>query len=544
MPTSIELEVVSATQVVSHSSDRASPPPTIVSGAQHGGDTPSRPLTFHLAFLSLVLMVLVASLDTTMLSVALPIITRQLHGSNIEAFWAGLAYILLVAITQPLYTTFSDVTGRKIPLYIAFTLFATGAVIFATAHSMPLLVLGRAVQGLGGGGLDVLNEIILADLTTLKERPLYMGLMAVPMGVGTVAGPIIGAAFAHDASWRWIGWINLPMVGASAALAVVFLRLRPIRASMRQLDFIGMTAFALGCPAVAVPLSIAGPDNPWSSVQILLPLITGFVLLGGLVVYEARPENALFPYRVFRSRSAKVMTITGFLHGLILNPMFYWPPLFFQAVTFATPLRSAVLVLPLCCSLVAAILAAGFLVDLTRKTRLLSWLAWGLLTPGLGLFSLCDARTSLVESIVFQILTGTGIGTLFTVSPLVMQASGTSPDDQGLAVGILVSIRLFGGLIGLALASTVFSLAFASSIRSNGAVSVDAVVKQDPSAAVAFIPELVESRAREEISRSYLDTMRIIWYVLSGLSGLGLIKSFGMEEVSLETEEIGRQHIE
>lgn len=170
-------------------------------------------------------------------------ITRDLEGTTLESFWASISFILGVAITQPIYVSVSDVLGRKPPLYSSMILFFAGAIIFATAQSMPVLIAGRLIQGLGGGGIDVLEEIILADITSLKERPMYLGFIAVAIAAGSILGPIVGALFSEFASWRWIGWVNLPIVGLASVLAFFFLRLRAIPMTfsekVRQLDWTG-----------------------------------------------------------------------------------------------------------------------------------------------------------------------------------------------------------------------------------------------------------------------------------------------------------------
>jgi MFS family permease len=137
-------------------------------------------------------------------------ITKDLGGTALEAFWSNLSFLLTVVISQPVYTSVSDVLGRKAPFYAGFVIFFIGSIVFAIAESMPVLIAGRLLQGLGGGGLDVLSEIILVDITTLQERPLYLGLLALPMAGGGVCGPVVGAALAEYVSWRWIGWIILP----------------------------------------------------------------------------------------------------------------------------------------------------------------------------------------------------------------------------------------------------------------------------------------------------------------------------------------------
>ncbi|CAO1601818.1 hypothetical protein XANCAGTX0491_005455 [Xanthoria calcicola] len=154
-----------------HLSDPQLPP-----GRAMGSEAAGKPPSFYLSFIALNLMVFIISLDATALNVAIPNITSDLHGTTLEAFWANLAYICALVVTQPIYTNLSDVLGRKIPLNIAFFLFFLGSIVFAVANSMSIVLGGRILQGLGGGGLDVLGEVILADLTTLKERPLYLGL--------------------------------------------------------------------------------------------------------------------------------------------------------------------------------------------------------------------------------------------------------------------------------------------------------------------------------------------------------------------------------
>lgn len=135
------------------------------------------------------------------------VITHDLTGTTLEAFWASLCFLLAVLAVMPIIMSLSDVLGRKIPLYASFIIFITGSIVFAVANSMGILILGRVMQGLGGGGLDVLGEVILVDITTLKERPLYLGLFSIPMAGGAICGPVVGAALAENASWRWTSWI-------------------------------------------------------------------------------------------------------------------------------------------------------------------------------------------------------------------------------------------------------------------------------------------------------------------------------------------------
>jgi MFS family permease len=200
---------------------------------------------------------------------------------------------------------------------------------------MGILILSRVLQGLGGGGLDVLGEIILADITSLKERPLYLGLFSIPMAGGAICGPIVGAALAENASWRWIGWVNLPLGVTGLLLFFFSLRLKPIETTLAfklaRLDWTGMVLFLVGSTLFSLPLSWAGALYPWASYKTLVPFILGFLVLISFGFYEARPVQPLFPYRIFKSRTATFTLIGSFMHGAVLNGGLLYLLLSFQA---------------------------------------------------------------------------------------------------------------------------------------------------------------------------------------------------------------------
>lgn len=180
---------------------------------------------------------------------------------------------------QPVWASISNAFGRKPPLYVSMGLFFIGSIVFAVAQNMNTVIVGRVLQGFGGGGIDVLAEVILADMTTLEERSKYLGLMAIPMAVGNIMGPSVGALFSTYASWRWIGWINLPLLGIGTPLVFFFLKLRPVpldaslAKNLERLDWIGMALVVVGITIFVLPLSWAGSLFPWVSWQTLVPLL-------------------------------------------------------------------------------------------------------------------------------------------------------------------------------------------------------------------------------------------------------------------------------
>ncbi|KAI0005177.1 MFS general substrate transporter [Xylariaceae sp. FL0662B] len=509
-----------------------------------------KPFSFYVSVLGLSLVALITAWDATSLAIALPVITNQLHGNTLESFWASISFTLGVAITQPIYVSLSDVLGRKQPLYASMALFTIGAIVFAVANDMTTLIAGRLVQGLGGGGLYVLQDIILADITTLKERPLYLGLISIAMALGTILGPILGALFSDFASWRWIGWINLPIVGIGFLIFVFFLHLRPIPATfarkLRRLDWVGMFLFTTGATAVALPLSWAGSLYFWSSWRTILPFILGVFILVMFGLYERKvPVESLIPFRIFSNVTTVASLITGFVHGAIMYTMLFYLPLFFQAVFLEAPLEAAKSTLPVCILTVAFSFVAPVVVEFTRRYRLLLWSGWIIITLSLGLWYKVDRTTSRAEAYAYQSILGAGVGIVFTVTQFPMQASVAHVDDTGLAVGTLIVIRIFGALIGLAVGSTIFNSVFQKSITALGRLPESVRSLEDPSQAIDFIYTLrtldLPPGFMDDLLVAYLGPYQAIWIVMASLSGIGLLVSLIVQELTLERDEAGRQ---
>ena len=435
---------------------------------------------------------------------------------------------------------------------MAFLLFFVGSIAFATANNMPSLIVGRILQGLGGGGLDVLGEVILADITTLKERPLYLGLFAVPLAGGGICGPIIGAAFSEYASWRWIGWLNLPLIAIGFGLSYFFLHQRPIdrsfKAKLRRLDWLGMLLFTIGSTALALPLSWAGAMYPWSSWRTIVPLVIGALILITFVISERKPEEPMLPYRIFQNATAAVTLIGATIHGLILYSMLLYAPLFFQAVRLETPFRSAISILPAGCSIVGFSVISAVLVEVVHAYRWLIILNWILATGGVGLWALWHSSSSPALLYGLQVLAGVGVGTLFTVLTIPMQASVKDVDDMGIAAGITVSFRLFGGLLGLAVGSSVFNNVLSSRIAALGPLPSQVKVLKDIREAIPFIPVLRSQHGQLAILPRILEAYRIsfmaVFLALAGFGVIGFLTSLWAKELSLEKSELGRQRLE
>ncbi|KUL88351.1 hypothetical protein ZTR_04983 [Talaromyces verruculosus] len=511
-------------------------------------------LSFKLAFTGLATSLFVFQVDATCLGIALPTISGDLHGSSLESFWASLAYTLCGLVIQPIWASISNTLGRKPPLYTSMGLFFIGSIVFATAQNMNIIIVGRVLQGLGGGGIDVLAEVILTDMTTLEERSTYLGLMAIPSAVGNIMGPTVGALFSNYASWRWVGWINLPFLGIGAPLLFFFLKLRPVpldaklARNLKRVDWIGMVLVIIGVTAFVVPLSWAGSLYPWAAWQTLLPMLIGVAVITVFVVYEAKPAEPIVPHRLFHSKTGNVALLGGFIHGIILVSLLQYLPLLYQAVELETAISSAVSLLPTSIISVVFAAAAMLMVPLFGGYVWLLRLSWVILTVGTGILALLNVGSSSSMRYGLPILWGQGVA-LLRLNLLPMQASVKNVDDTGLAIAQFLSIRMFGGLVGLTISSAIFNSVFSTSVTDTTIQLTGALAPlNDSSNAVNFIDQLrlldVSETTLDQVLRVYLKCFRTIFYTMTGLSGLGLITSALLDEIDLKKQDLGNQRFE
>ncbi|KAK9413659.1 putative Major facilitator superfamily (MFS) profile domain-containing protein [Seiridium unicorne] len=404
----------------------------------------------------------------------------------------------------------SDALGRKLILNSASLLLAGGSIVSSVRKSMAVIMLGRVLQGLGGGGLDVLSEVIVADIT-LKERPLYNRLLAVPIAVGGIPGPVLGAFFSELVDWRWIGWINLPLIAAGVVLSTAFL----LQQWMHGL---------------LPPLKLGRCD-------VLLVILED---VSSIVVQR---------------RHLQISDCAGHLdwrlhswHGLVQTA-----PV--SALLLPSRLsRGTVTIRNICTPflLIRDVLigVAAWAVDFFRHYRWEMWVGWVFLAVGTRVFSLWDNHGSdssaRAATVGFQAIAGIGLGTIFTVPAISMQANAPTVEDQGLAIGILVSFRLFGAPIGLAIGSTTFNGIFASALKDLGTLPESIAALSDPNETIAFILflHIVELPAALIDSVREFYAMRDVWMILAGFGALGFLTSLFIERIDLETEELDRPHYE
>jgi MFS family permease len=419
---------------------------------------------------------------------------------------------------------------------------------------MKTITVGRVLQGFGGGGIDVLIQVILADMTTLEERSKYLGLMGISNAVGNILGPSVGALFSTYATWRWIGWINLPILGLAPPLVFFFLKLRPVTmdaslaSNIECLDWIGMGLVVSGIAVFALPLSWAGSLFSWAAWETLVPMILGVLVLVAFVFYEAKPAAPIMPHRLFHSITANMTLLGGFIHGAILVSLLQYLPLMYQAVYLEAPIKSAAFLLPTSIISVFTAVTSMMMIPLFRGYTWLLRLLWALLTLGTGILAILNLNSPSLMLCGLPILWGTGVA-LLRLNLLPMQASVKNVDDTGVAIGQFLTIRMFGGLIGLTIASAIFNTVFGKTIASSSLHLMGPLVPlEDTSKAVAFIKELrslsISQTTLNEVLRIYLECFRTIIYTMAGLGALGLLTSMILEEIDLKSQDRGNQPFE
>ena len=377
--------------------------------------------------------------------------------------WTINSYLLASTAVQPLFGQAANIFGRRSRTLLSVVLFLLGSGIAGGASSKAMMIGGRTVQGIGGGGINNMVDIVVCDLVSLRERGKYVGLIGSMWAIGSVVDPLLGGAFAQYASWRWIFYINLPLSGVALALLVPFLRLRYKREGnlldrLRREDYLGNAVLILAVVAILLALTWGGTVHAWSSWRTIVPLVLGFVGVIGFLLYEATPavKEPTMPMRLFTNRTSSTSFLLTFLHGILLYWACYFLPVYFQAVLNASPTRSGIMLFPIATTTAPFGVVAGILITATGHYRVFHFAGSALMAIACGLFTLLDASSSTGSWVGLQILFGTGAGFIFT-STLSAILAALTESEVATATATWAFLRSFGSMWGTAIPSAVFN---------------------------------------------------------------------------------------
>ena len=334
---------------------------------------------------ALMLGMLLAALDQTIVSTALPTIVGDLKGGSHIA-WVVTAYLLAATVSTPLWGKLGDQYGRKFFFQAAIVIFLVGSVFSGLSHSLVELIAFRAVQGLGGGGLMVGAQAIVGDIVSPRDRGRYMGLFGAVFGVASIVGPLLGGVFVDDLSWRWIFYINLP-IGA-VALAVVAAQVPGHLGTVHHvIDYLGAVTLTLAASSLVLFTSLGGTTYRWGSAAIILLGVVGFALVGVFALVERRAAEPVLPLHLFKIRTFSVTSVVGFIIGFAMFGAITYLPAFFQVVKGLSPTASGIELLPLMAGLLVVSIGSGQIIARTGKYRVFPIAGSALTTLGLYLLS-------------------------------------------------------------------------------------------------------------------------------------------------------------
>jgi EmrB/QacA subfamily drug resistance transporter len=407
-----------------------------------------------MVFWSLVLVLILAMLDQTVFSAALPTITGEFHGFS-QAKWVMTSYILASTIMIPLYGKFGDMFGPKRILTIAVGIFLLGSVVGGTAQSMSWLIIGRAVQGIGGGGLMVLVQAIVSMLYPIREqRAKMMSRIGLVMFGPMVVGPLLGGWLTEHLSWRWAFWMNIPIGIVAMAAVLAFLRGLPVTPSRPRIDVMGILLLSSISTLIVLITSWGGSTYAWDSPVILAMIVGLVVCFVGFVLVERRTDEPVMPGRLFKSRSFSVAVFAGLTVGVAMLGVMCYMPTFMQMVTGYSASASGLLMIPMMGGMVAMSMAMNRFFP--GRYRWVPVVGTAVLAAGLLLMSTITATMHIATMCVFMTVFGMGLG--LSLQPLNQVAPNEfSVEIITTATSIFGYFRQIGSSIGAAVVGSLFA---------------------------------------------------------------------------------------
>jgi EmrB/QacA subfamily drug resistance transporter len=467
-------------------------PTTSTAASPESDSTLVTPQRRNLIFAAIVLGMLMAALDQTIVATALPTIVADLGDAGHQS-WVVTSYLLTSTIVTVLVGKLGDLFGRKAVFQAAVVLFVLGSVLCGLSPSMFALVGARALQGVGGGGITVTATALIGEVIPLRDRGRYQGMLGAVFGVTTVIGPLLGGYFTDYLSWRWAFWVNVPLsvvvvLVASMAIPALTARAKPV------IDYAGIVLVGLGTAGLTLATSWGGSVYPWGSAMIVSLFVGSVVALGGFVWVEGRAAAPILPTRLLGSRVFTVCCVLAFIVGFAMLGALTFLPTYMQYVDGVSATTSGLRTLPMVVGMLVTSTGSGTLVGRTGRYKVFPVVGTALMAVAFLLMSRMDSSTSALLQSVYLIVLGAGIGLSMQVLVLVVQNT-SSFEDLGVATSGVTFFRTIGSSFGAAIFGSLFlnflDSRMGSALQASGAAaeatSSPAIVHQLPPAQAAPI---------------------------------------------------------
>ncbi len=464
-----------------------------------------------LIIIALMLGMLLAALDQTIVSTALPTIVGDLGGLA-HLSWVVTAYILASTVSTPLWGKLGDQYGRKRLFLAAIVIFLAGSALCGLSQSMAQLIAFRGIQGLGGGGLMVLAQAIVGDVVSARDRGKYQGYFGAVFAVSSIVGPLLGGLFVDHLSWHWVFYVNLPL-GAIALFVVVAVLPSDRTRTRHRIDYAGVVLLGGATSCLVLIATWGGTIYPWRDPVIVGLAVAAVAMLAGWVVSARRAREPVLPLELFRIRAFSMASIVGFVVGFGMFGALTYLPLYLQIVHGVSATLSGVYLLPMMAGMLTMSIISGQVISKTGKYRYFPIAGTAFATVGMFLLSTLTEFSSLVALGVYLLVLGVGLGMTMQVLVIVVQ-NAVDFKDLGVATSGATFFRSIGGSFGVATLGAVFTgrlAADVSEVLARKALPTGfdpATVQRDPTAIQRLPPDLAA-----EFLHVYADSVAVVFRV-------------------------------